>query len=449
MLQYVNRYVTTRIGIRGRSAHAIAASLEDEVHSGRLAPGAPLPTVRDLSARLGVSPVTVAAAYKALRARGLVIGAGRGGTRVASQPPSPAARRLAPAPPGVVDLASGNPDPELLPPLEVALRRVSTRPFLYGDATELRPLMHFLAAEFEADGIPAGAVALVSGALDAVERVLREHLRPGDAVAVEDPTFPGLLDLLAAAGHPAVPVAIDGDGPVPALLHEALRRARALVVTPRAQNPTGAVITAERARELRRVLRKAPGVLLVENDPFGPVAGAPAVSLADAGVPHWVVIRSTSKFLGPDLRLAAVAGDERTIARVEGRQALGARWVSTVLQQLALALWSDPSSGRLLVRAAEIYAQRRSALLAALAARGIAAHGGSGFNAWIPVRHESAIVAALAGAGWGVAAGERFRIRSSPAIRVTTSALRPADAERFAADLAALAPMGASRGAAC
>jgi DNA-binding transcriptional MocR family regulator len=448
MLQYKTNYVTERMNIRGRSTVAIAVSLEDEVHAGRIVPGGALPTVRELAARLRVSPATVAAAYKVLRNRGLVAGAGRGGTRVTPRPPSPAAARIAAATTGLIDLASGNPDPALLPPLEAALRSISHEPHLYGDPAEMRPLMSFLAAEFDADHIPSGSIALVSGALDGVERVLREHLRTGDAVAVEDPSFPGILDLLSAAGHPRVPFALDDEGAIPEALDAALRRTRAVIVTPRAQNPTGATLSAERARTLRRILRAHPHVLLIENDPFGPVAGAPAHSLHDAGVAHWAVIRSTSKFLGPDLRLAALAGDERTVARVEGRQSLGARWVSTILQRLVLALWSDPSSGRLLVRAAEIYTQRRGALLAALAAHGVAAHGASGFNVWIPVRQEAPVVAALAAAGWGVMAGERFRINSPPAIRVTGAELLPVDADRFAADLAAISPTGSSRVAA-
>ena len=293
--------------------------------------------------------------------------------------------------------------------------------------------MTFLAAELDADGIPAAALTVVSGALDGIERVLREHLRPGDAVAVEDPSFPGMLDLLAAAGFGCVPYRVDDDGPLPDAFDDALRRARAVIVTPRAQNPTGAALSPERAVELRRLLRKRD-LLTVENDPAGPVAGAPAITLA-ASSKHWVVVRSTSKFLGPDLRVAALAGDDLTIARVEGRQALGPRWVSTILQQLVLSLWSDPSSGRLLARAAEIYAQRRSALLTALAARGVAAHGRSGLNVWVPVRQEAAVVNALAERGWGVMAGERFRLQSAPAIRVTCSRLNPPDAERFAADL--------------
>ena len=413
----------------------IVTSVEQEVHSGRLPLGSALPTVRELSAVLKVSPATVAAAYKVLRSRGLTAASGRQGTRVAARPPSPAAKRGGAVIPGLVDLATGNPDPALLPPLAVGLRAVASEPHLYGNPAELRGLMTFLQAEFEADGVPASATTIVSGALDGIERVLREQLRPGDLVAVEDPSFPGVLDLLAAAGFDRIPFLVDDDGPIPDAVDEALRRARAIVVTPRAQNPTGSALTSERAGELRRILRKHAHVLLIENDPFGPVAGATAITLA-GDTKQWVVIRSTSKFLGPDLRVAALAGDELTIARVEGRQALGARWVSTILQQLVLALWSDPSSGRLLARAADIYSQRRSALVAALASHGIAAHGRSGFNVWIPVTQETVVLNALAERGWGVMAGERFRLRSAPAIRVTCSRLSASDAQRFAASLA-------------
>ena len=410
-------------------------SVEQEVHAGRLPPGVALPTVRDLAATLTVSPATVAAAYKALRGRGLVAGSGRNGTRVTANPPSPSARRASQPPaPGLIDLATGNPDPALLPPLEGALRAVASEPRLYGEPAELRPLMSFLQGEFAADGIAAPAVTVVSGALDGVERVLREHLRPGDAVAVEDPSFPGVLDLLAAGGYSRVPFLVDDEGPVPASVNEAMRRVRALILTPRAQNPTGAALTTGRAAELRRIVRKHAHVLMIENDPAGPVAGTAGITLA-GDAKHWAIIRSTSKFLGPDLRVAALAGDGLTIARVEGRHALGPRWVSTILQQLVLRLWSDPSSGRLLARAAEIYAHRRSALLAALAGRGIVAHGRSGFNVWIPVREEAAVLNALAEEGWGVMAGERFRLRTAPAIRVTCSTLTAADAERFAAAL--------------
>ena len=422
--------------ITGTTAATIAHSIEQGLHRGRTAPGDLLPTVRELAEGLEVSPATVAAAYKALRHRGLISGHGRRGTVVARRPPAPSSARHELAATGAVDLATGNPDPSLLPPLAPALGAISPEPHLYGASQHVRAFTTFAAGEFEADGIDARFVTVVSGALDGIERILREHLRPGDHVAVEDPSFPGLLDLLKASAFVVVPFAVDDQGPVPEDVDAALRRrCHAIVVTPRAQNPTGAAISERRARDIQRILRGHPDVLLIENDCAGPISGAPSTTLT-AAARRWAVVRSTSKFLGPDLRVAVMAGDELTISRVQGRQALGARWVSGILQQLALAMWSDPSSGRRLARAADTYAQRRTALLDALAARGVEARGRSGLNVWVPVREESVVTRALAERGWAVAAGERFRIASAPAVRVTTATLAPPETERFADALA-------------
>jgi DNA-binding transcriptional MocR family regulator len=420
--------------VAGRSAASIAESIETQLASGAAGPGDALPTVRDLSRKLKVSPATVAAAYRLLRSRGLARGSGRRGTRVAT--------RLSPAAPvplaiadGTVDLASGNPDPALLPPLEPALRTLHGGHVLYGATSE--PLLPFAAAEFEADEIPARATAVVGGALDGIERILREHARAGDYVGVEDPSFRGVGDLVYACGCVPTPIALDEHGPAPETMEQALRQGcRVIIVTPRAQNPTGAAITRERAADLRRLLRRWPDVVLIENDYMAPVAGAAFSALRTGPRERWTVVRSTSKFLGPDLRVALMAGDELTISRVRARQALGARWVSHLLQQVVLSLWSDPSSGRRLARAMEIYSQRRRALQAALAGHGIAIRAHSGFNVWIPVSDEARVVHALADRGWAVAAGEPFRIRSAPAVRVTASTLEPPDAVRFAADLA-------------
>src|SRR5205823_2233527 len=120
-------------------ASGIVASVEAAIRAGRLAPGASLPTVRELARALRLSPTTVAAAYRTLRLRGLVHAQGRRGTRISPRPPL-SVRPLASAPPHLRDLSLGNPDPALLPPLHRALGRLPRRPGLYGEAAN-RPAL--------------------------------------------------------------------------------------------------------------------------------------------------------------------------------------------------------------------------------------------------------------------------------------------------------------------
>jgi DNA-binding transcriptional MocR family regulator len=363
---------------------------------------------------------------------------GRRGTRVRTAPPiSLPVAADPPLPPGAVDLREGNPDRALLPDLEKAMRRAMPSQRMYGEDLNDGELLGLARDWFREDKIPATHVAVVSGALDGIERVLREHLRAGDRVAVEDPCFTGVVDLLNALSLVAVPVPVDDEGMLPPELRRALKTCAAVIVTPRAQNPTGAAHSIRRARDLRAVLAQFPGVLLLEDDHAGRVAGADYHTLVPGALVHeerakWAVVRSVAKALGPDLRVALLSSDPRTHARVEGRQTLGIRWVSHILQRLVVALWRD----RAAARAEQAYTRRRAALLRALRERGIASHGASGLNVWIPVAEESSVIEALLQKGWAVQAGARYRIATRPAIRVTIAALEPADAERFAEDLA-------------
>jgi len=245
-----------------------------------------------------------------------------------------------------------------------------------------------------------------------------------------------VLDLVGALGLVPEPVGLDDEGILPDELARALAAgAQALILTPRAQNPTGAALGESRVRELRALLDARPDLLLVEDDHAGPVAGAPALTLCHRGRERWAVVRSVSKSLGPDLRVALIAGDPVTVARLEGRHALGSGWVSHILQDVVVSLWSDPATTKRLRQAAAAYAERRQALLRALARRGIPARGRSGLNVWIPVREEAAVIAGLAAAGWGLRPGERYRLKSPSAVRVTTAALRPEEAEPLATAL--------------
>lgn len=420
--------------ITGRSARDIAAAVERAAASGALAPGDPLPSVRALAGTRGVSPTTVAAAYADLKRRGVVVTRPRSGVHIADRAPIGAAAPPA-VPEGARDVAAGNPDPALLPDVASALRRLDPEPRLYGAEPVDERLRSVAARALRADGIDPAHLCVVSGALDGIERALAAHLVQGDAVAVEDPGFPAVFDVVRALGLRTIP--IEGDA-----IPEA---ARAVVLTPRGQNPTGAVLDRRRERALRATL--GPGVLLIEDDHLGPVAGAPLRTLTGSH-DTWVHVRSTSKWLGPDLRVAVLAGDATTVDRVAGRQSVGPGWVSTLLQRAAAALWEDEDAEALAEQAATVYSGRRRALLEALGEQGIAATGDSGLNVWVPVADEASAASGLLAAGWAVTPGARFRLQSPPAVRITTARLRPEDARRLAADLAAvLAPARRTRAA--
>jgi DNA-binding transcriptional MocR family regulator len=202
------------------------------------------------------------------------------------------------------------------------------------------------------------------------------------------------------------------------------------VVTTRAQNPTGGAVSPARAAQLRPLLAARPDVLVIEDDHAAELAQVPLAPLAGAG-PTWAFIRSISKPYGPDVRVAVVAGDEASIARVEGRLRLGAGWVSTVLQRLVVELWRDPAVDAAISTARVEYARRRQALLDAVTAR-----GRTGINVWIPAPDEPFAVASLRERGWAVAPGSLYRIASPGGLRVTVSALNPSDVDRLADDIA-------------
>jgi DNA-binding transcriptional MocR family regulator len=422
-------FMSVRYHIRGAGAEEIATNVEEAISCGDLTPGAAVPPIRELAAQLGVNPNTVAAAYRLLRDRGVVETAGRRGTRVRDRPATtPRSLRGLAVPDGVRDLSSGQPNPALLPIATAQLPHASSRnrrsPLLYGQPAVSPELAEHARATLAADGVPGEYLAVTSGALDGIERVFAAHLRPGDRVAVEDPGWPNLLDLLGALGLALEPVGVDDEGPLSADLERALRRgAKAVVVTSRAQNPTGAAVSAQRAATLRGLLaERADQVLLVEDDHCAGIAGAKLHTLAGS-TRHWAFVRSAGKAYGPDLRLAVLAGDRRTVERVQGRLQLGPGWVSHLLQDLAVGLWRDEAVIQLLHKAQTTYTRNRSRLCAALADHGLTASGRTGLNVWIPVPDETVATTRLLSAGWAPAPGTRFRISSPPAIRITVADL--------------------------
>jgi DNA-binding transcriptional MocR family regulator len=178
-----------------------------------------------------------------------------------------------------------------------------------------------------------------------------------------------------------------------------------------------------------------PSVLLIEDDHAGEVAGV-ALHSAGAGLARWAIVHSVAKSLGPDLRLALLAGDADSLGRVQARQRLGTGWVSHELQRTVAAAYADAGVRTTLHRARDAYAARRHALIEALADQGVAATGASGLNVWVPVADETTVCMSLLAAGYAVQPGARFRHHSGPAVRITVAQLPVRETRAVAAAIA-------------
>jgi DNA-binding transcriptional MocR family regulator len=428
----------TGITIRGATAGELMDSVREQLRLGQLQPGEALPPVRVLATELGVNRNTVSAAYSSLAAAGIVENRRRGGTVVLGTRPIPGEGSGADA--ELVDLRSGNPDPALLP--DWSRTRASYRPTLYGAPPVDPGLQAWVEAEL-GDVLPTGfRVVLTHGAVDAIERLLAAELLRRDAVAVEEPCFLSSIGALRANGYQTLPVPVDEEGMTPEGLATALAAgARAVILTSRAHNPTGASLNVPRAAALRDVLAEHPSVLVIEDDHFAGVAQTPFVRVAPAETIRWALVRSVSKYLGPDLRLAVVASDPATADALEARLS-SAAWVSHLSQHVVRELVQDPATAQRLARARDRYAERIDHLSQALSRHGIAhPEASDGLNLFVPVHgDEPAVVRGLAERGWSVRPGADFAVAANApsAIRVTTASITPQLADRFAADLAAI-----------
>jgi len=413
-----------------RSARGIASAVGRLISSGVLSPGDRLPTVRVVADSLGTSPTTISQAWRSLVQVGLIQTRGRSGSFVSGQARTASAAVLRRQSMSFVryklDLSTSLPDPELLPDISAALpaagNRLSLRSYL--DEPVVPELRDLLASSWP---YPAPDLTVVNGALDAIDRTFDTLLSWGGRVAVADPCFHSILDLIETHGANPIGVTIDDHGLVPESLRAALDlEPTLLILQPRAQNQAGASMTAERAATLAGVLEGHPDVTILEDDHSADIAMAPARSLGNWFAERTIHIKSFSKSHGPDLRIGAVSGPSSFISDLVNRRRLGPGWTSRLLQNLLVGFLTDPEVTAAVAAAREIYGERRRAISAELDRFGVEHMGSDGLNLWITVKSEREAMLALAAQGIGVAPGSSFNIgaTSQDHIRVTTGLVR-------------------------
>jgi GntR family transcriptional regulator/MocR family aminotransferase len=362
----------------GRLHRQIEQGLRDAIRAGRLVPGTALPSTRSVARELGVSRGVVTEAYAQLVAEGYLVARQGAPTRVAAapEPSAPggrASRRPSPAPydllPGRPDLAAF-PREQWLAATRRALRRMPDAALGYPDARgtpELRDALTAYLGRARAVAPDPERTVVCSGVTQGIVLIARLlHGRGERTIAVEDPGFHLHRWSLERAGLEPVGVPVDEDGlDVDAL---AATGARAVLVTPAHQMPTGVVLSPERRAALIAWADAVDG-LVVEDDydaeyrfdrgPVGALQGLAPERVVYAG--------SASKSFAHGLRLGWLVLPER-LATAVAFERLAMDGGAPVLEQLALAdLVARGDLDRHLRRTRREYRRRRAALLAALA----------------------------------------------------------------------------------
>ena len=356
----------------------VERSLRDAIRAGRLVSGTPLPSTRALARELGVSRGVVFEAYAQLSAEGYLQARQGAATRVAPRaatvPVARPTRGIEPA--GEFDLLPGRPDLAAFPRAawlaawRRALKQVPDRVLGYPDprgTVELREALSAYLGRARAVAPDPQRTVVTAGVTQGLVLVCRALRDLGHtALAVEDPGFHLHRWTVARAGLPPVGVAVDGEGvSVDGLIASG---ARAVLVTPAHQMPTGAVLSAARRAELLAWAHEVDGYV-IEDDydaeyrfdrgPVGALQGVDPERVVYAG--------SASKALANALRLGWLVLPA-ALARQVAWERIAVDGGGPVLDQLALAdLLGRGELDRHLRRTRRLYARRRDTLLEALA----------------------------------------------------------------------------------
>lgn len=420
----------------------IVAAIRRRIEAGEDAPGAPMPSSRALAAEWGVSRTTVTAAYDQLVAEGYLEvrpgarprvatglgGKGRGapamasgsgarlsafGKRLAALPPLP--------PPGmdglVADFRYGELSARDFPRLAwrqaVTAAVLRSPPILrYGDPAGSPRLRTALQGYlFRARGLRCAAsqIIVVNGSQQGIDLAARLLLDPGDSVVMEEPGYALARHAFAALGASVLPVTVDGEG----LRTAGLPPARLAYVTPSHQYPLGAVLSAARRRELL-AWAKGCGALVIEDDydseyryDIAPVP--PLQAMDEEG--RVLYLGTASKTLSPTLRLGWLVVPPGLVEPFTQARRLADRHAPALEQEALATLIEEGAYERHIRRARRLNAERRAALLAALArclGDSVVVEGaeaGLHVVAWlldVPAGREAALVVAGREAGIGL-----------------------------------------------
>jgi GntR family transcriptional regulator / MocR family aminotransferase len=377
----------------------LANAIADDIRSGRLKSGEPLPGTRELAQQLSINRNTVVAGYEELIAEGLVSTRMGGGTFVATPmhtvthtvaptsdtptytlaapiPPAPAV--VAPVP-GTLFIANSLPDTRLFP--AAALTRAFRRAIAqrghsllgYADPCGHRRLREELANMLGSTrGLPATPDCLmVTRSLEqAIDLVARMLLRPGDAVAVEAFGYPPAWNMLRLTGATLIPVPLDENGLDVEALEALLSKQsiRAVFLTPHHQFPTTSVMSQPRRTRLAQLALSHDFAIIEDDyDHEFHYAGKPVLPIASGpGRANVIYIGSLANLLAPGISTGFVLAPPVVFTHLASLRATSDARGDVAMESAIAELFEDGELLRHVRRMRRVYEARRDALVDAL-----------------------------------------------------------------------------------
>lgn len=347
----------------------IADDIERRISYGEFPPGSQLPSERKLAEQLGVNRSTVILAYAELRALGIIESRTGSGTRVSKYkwgampkhtpnwhryveggsflPNVLFLRRIREAlqkDKTLIDFASGELGADLSPVTEInmLINENHYTDLGYDNPQGFAPLREALVTYLSHNrGIQTteSSILITSGSQQSLYLITQCLLAPGDAVAIEDPSYCYSLPMFQSAGLRLFRLPVDHHGIRPEDVRVLYKkhRIKMIFLNPNYQNPTGAVLNAERRVELMNVASEL-GLPIVEDDPFSLTAydGTPPLPLKSMDTVGSVLyINSFSKMAASGLRVGWMVAPHSVVDRLADARQQMDFGLSVVPQQVA------------------------------------------------------------------------------------------------------------------
>lgn len=386
----------TVLSLYQQLAEEIAAAVRD----GSWTTGERIPSVRQLSRERGVSAATVIRAYEQLEEQGFIESMPRSGYYVSAywreRPPETTANYPrsgsthleanevlfevldAVRDPHIVPFGSAFPSPDLLPirmlarSLDLNARRTDPWRSVKDLGWGSRELRRQIARRYLRHGahVSAEEIVITSGAMEALNLSLQALTRPGDAVAIESPTFYGCLQAIESLGLHAVEIptnpryGIELDALDKVLQQNTVRVCWFMTTF---QNPTGACMSDASKRELVRLIEKYDVPLIEDNVYAEMYFGSDRPTSTKAFDRRGLVLDcgSFSKCLAPGYRVGWVAAGRFALS-VERRKLMSTLVTSIPMQDAIAAFVRRAAYDRHLRGLRRALANQQTAMLRSL-----------------------------------------------------------------------------------